>query len=169
MTVSPVEVGFTIPPTGAQLETPGMPAVAPFMTPPGGDEGGAGPGGRRFCRSQEGGSVWWWRGSSVQRSEQQPRASFPGRFAGPVVWKTWCWCPGELASPGSRPGTPRYQLATGYTGGWIAESSSRRAEFLEDAWAVISLSRVVSRGGAERTSDDHVLSVALWFMRFLLA
>ena len=31
MTVSPVEAGFTIPQTGAQLETPGMLAVAPFM------------------------------------------------------------------------------------------------------------------------------------------
>ena len=30
MTVSPVEAEFTIPQTGAQLETPGMLAVAPF-------------------------------------------------------------------------------------------------------------------------------------------
>ena len=144
------------PPNGCPIRKPGMLAVAPFMTPLGGDEGGAGPGGRRFCRSQEGGSVWWWRGSSVQRSEQQPRARFPGRFAGPVVWKTWCWSPGELASPGSRPGTPCYQLATGIHGRVDRRYPSRLAESLEDAWLSCHYRGWCPKGGTSGTSDDHV-------------
>ena len=145
-----------VTPDGCPIRKPGMLAVAPFMTPLGGDEGGAGPGGRRFCRGQECGSVWWWRGYSVQRSEQQPRASFPGRFAGPVVGKPGAGVPGSWPPPGPGRVPPCYQLATGIHGRVDRRYPSRLAESLEDAWLSCHYRGWCPKGGTCGTSDDHV-------------
>ena len=62
----------------------------------------------------------------------------------------------EAGFPGSRPGTPRYQLATGIYGRVDRRCTSRLAEFLEDAWLSCHYRGWCSKGGTSGTSDDHV-------------